>query len=192
MPFIKKVTRANFVPSASISITFPANKTYNSNLLELNYTADYALTENKLIVYSVDGGANVTIYNKHSYFPQLSEVISEQAILPELSDGSRHLEVYAEGEGPPGYAQVYFTIDNTPPAISNLSVENKTYYSTDIQLNFSVNETASQISYSLDNQANVTINGNTTLTGLIEGSHNLTVYIEKIILNDFHAPVHSE
>jgi hypothetical protein len=173
MPFIK-MARANFVPAAEISITVPANKTYNSNSLVLNYTVYFTLTKNKLIVYSIDGGANVTIFSKHS--SQFYEIICEQAILPELSDGSHHLEVYAEGEGAPGYAQVYFTIDATSPTISNLSIENKTYYSTDIPLNFTVNETISQISYSIDNQANITINGNTTLIGLIEGSHNIAVY----------------
>jgi len=72
--------------------------------------------------------------------------------------------------------QVHFTIDAAPPAISNLSVENQTYYSADIPLNFTVNEASSQISYSIDNQANVTVNGNTTLVGLVEGSHCLVVY----------------
>lgn len=64
--------------------------------------------------------------------------------------------------------QVYFSIllvDKTPPVISNLTIENKTY-TAEIPLNFSLNEIASQISYSLDNQANVTILGNTTLAGL--------------------------
>jgi hypothetical protein len=60
--------------------------------------------------------------------------------------------------------------------ISDLSVKNATYNTSDIPLNFSVNENVSQTSYCLDNQANVTVNGNTTLAGLARGTHSLVVY----------------
>jgi hypothetical protein len=43
-------------------------------------------------------------------------------------------------------------------------------------LNFTVNQPLSWMGYSLDNSDNVTINGNTTLTGLRAGTHNLSVY----------------
>ena len=43
-------------------------------------------------------------------------------------------------------------------------------------LNFTVNEAVTLVSYSLDGQSNVTVAGNTTLTGLSVGAHNLTVY----------------
>jgi hypothetical protein len=66
--------------------------------------------------------------------------------------------------------------DSTPPNISNLSIENKTYNATDIPLNFTVNESISQATYSLDGKDNVTIAGNTTLIGLSVGAHNLTIY----------------
>ena len=65
---------------------------------------------------------------------------------------------------------------STPPAITNLSIENKTYSTQDIPLNFNVNENASKVAYSLDGKDNVTIAGNCTLTGLSVGAHNLTVY----------------
>jgi len=66
--------------------------------------------------------------------------------------------------------------DTTPPAISIASPENKTYTTTDVPLNFTVTESVSWIAYSLDGQANVTVTGNTTLTGLSDGSHSLKVY----------------
>ena len=56
------------------------------------------------------------------------------------------------------------------------SPENKTYSSSDVELDFSLNGSASQISYSLDGQKNVTIAGTSTLTGLLSGEHSLTVY----------------
>lgn len=67
-------------------------------------------------------------------------------------------------------------MDTAPPAISVLSPENKTYTTPSILLTFTVDEPTSWIGYSLDDQPNVTITGNTTLTGLSGGSHNITVY----------------
>jgi N-acetylneuraminic acid mutarotase len=66
--------------------------------------------------------------------------------------------------------------DTTPPTISFVSPENETYTVTDVPLTFTVSEPTSWIGYSLDGQAIVTIAGNTTLTGLSDGSHSLTVY----------------
>lgn len=115
-----------------------------------------------------------------------------------ISEGPQWLEVYAVGEAfsytgyeikgslnlieyfdfykVVGSSKVNFTIDTTPPNISVLSVKNKTYYTSDIPLNFTVNEAPSQITYVLDGQENVTIAGNTTLSGLAEGAHNVTIY----------------
>jgi parallel beta-helix repeat protein len=66
--------------------------------------------------------------------------------------------------------------DTTPPNISVISSENKTYTVSNVSLTFVVSETASWIGYSLDAQAIVTIAGNITLTGLSDGTHSLTVY----------------
>ena len=66
--------------------------------------------------------------------------------------------------------------DTTPPNISILSDETKTYATADVSLTFTVDESVSWMGYSLDGQANVTISGNTTLYGLPDGSHSLIVY----------------
>jgi len=66
--------------------------------------------------------------------------------------------------------------DTTPPTISILFPENKTYTVNDVPLNFTVDELTSWIGYSLDGQINVTIAGNTTLFDLEEGSHSILVY----------------
>ena len=66
--------------------------------------------------------------------------------------------------------------DTTPPTISIVSPENKTYIAKDVPLTFTVSKSTSWIGYSLDGQANVTITGNTTLTGLPDGPHSLVVY----------------
>jgi N-acetylneuraminic acid mutarotase len=79
--------------------------------------------------------------------------------------------IYATNEQytPFGYGTV-------PPTIRVVSPENKTYVSSNVSLAFTVNKPASWVGYSLDSQDNVTITGNTTLVGLANGSHNITVY----------------
>jgi len=67
-------------------------------------------------------------------------------------------------------------VDTAPPLISVSSPQNKVYNNSSVPLTFSTNEPASRISYSLDNQDNVTVAGNTTVSGLPNGNHNLTVY----------------
>ncbi len=62
------------------------------------------------------------------------------------------------------------------PAISVVSPENKTYVSSNVSLAFTVNKPALWMGYSLDSQDNVTITGNTTLSGISNGLHNVTVY----------------
>jgi hypothetical protein len=51
-----------------------------------------------------------------------------------------------------------------------------TFNSTSVDLSFFVDEPTPRIAYSLDEQANVTVAGNTTLTDLPVGGHNVTVY----------------
>jgi hypothetical protein len=64
-----------------------------------------------------------------------------------------------------------------PPELHVLSPENKTYTSNDVQLVLTVNRPTNWIGYSLDGQANVTITGDTELSGLAEGAHGLVVYV---------------
>jgi hypothetical protein len=53
---------------------------------------------------------------------------------------------------------------------------NKTFDTSNIPLNFTVDDPFSQVAYSLDGQENVTVFGNATLTDLSNGEHNVTVY----------------
>ena len=71
---------------------------------------------------------------------------------------------------------VYFVVDTVPPQVSVLDLDNKAFSVSEVPLDFIINETTSKIIYSLDGQENVTITGNTTLTGLSSGAHALTVY----------------
>jgi hypothetical protein len=76
-----------------------------------------------------------------------------------------------------GFSSVVFTVDLTPPTISVLPVENKTYYTSDVPLTVATNEVLSKIAYSIDGHENVTIAGNTTLTNLPLGEHNIAIYL---------------
>jgi hypothetical protein len=72
-------------------------------------------------------------------------------------------------------SSVNFTID-TVPIVSFLSFENTALNVSEVPLNFTVNQAFSNATYSLDGQQNVAISGNTTLTGLPNGDHNITVF----------------
>jgi hypothetical protein len=139
------------------------------------------------INYQLDGNfSDPVIVNSDLAFP-----LDYSVNLTNLTDGVHSLKVYAHASGwviqiscaheyqvPINSSSntVYFTVDTTSPRITILSLENQTYYTSNVPLNFTVNEVTTQISYSLDGQNNVTLTGNTTLTGLSNGLHNVTVY----------------
>jgi hypothetical protein len=68
-----------------------------------------------------------------------------------------------------------FTVE-APPKISALSIENKTYQFNSLPLVFNVNGSYAKLDYSLDNLANTTISGNSTLTDISYGSHSIVVH----------------
>ncbi|MCW4028463.1 MAG: hypothetical protein NWE92_02300 [Candidatus Bathyarchaeota archaeon] len=68
---------------------------------------------------------------------------------------------------------VNFTVRTNP----NLTYsQNATFNDSNFALTFTVDHPVSELSYSLDGQELVQITGNTTLTGLPNGQHNVTVY----------------
>jgi hypothetical protein len=69
-----------------------------------------------------------------------------------------------------------FGYGSVPPAISIDSPRSIDYSSNELSLNFTTNKPVTSIAYSLDGQRNITISGNSTLTGLSSSQHNITVY----------------
>lgn len=67
--------------------------------------------------------------------------------------------------------------NDLPSAITIGSPENITYYESSVSLDFSSKDPLSWIGYRLDNGGIVEVAGNTTITGLSLGSHNLTLYV---------------
>jgi hypothetical protein len=89
-----------------------------------------------------------------------------------------------DSEGNNGFADspnIRVQIQPVPSAqplnISFIAPENKTYATNSVYLNFTLENTYSKIAYSLDGQANQTITGNSTISGLTNGAHNMTVYV---------------
>jgi hypothetical protein len=73
-------------------------------------------------------------------------------------------------------APVNFTVISTTPSISIIEPKNTTYNASSVVLNFTVDKPTSWLAYSLDNEANVSVSENTTLSGLPNGLHHITVY----------------
>jgi len=64
----------------------------------------------------------------------------------------------------------------TNPIITFSSHQNNTVETSDSLLNFTVDHPVTEMAYCLDGQKSIHISGNTTLTGLSNGQHNVTVY----------------
>jgi hypothetical protein len=155
-----------------ISLFFPANVTYTVNALPLNFTI------NEVAVwkgYSLDGQANVTI--------------DENTTLTDLADGLHSIVLYAnDSVGNMGASSpVSFTVDTVAPTVAILSPDSVTYTSADVPLTFTVSDGVSWMGYALDLTANVTIGGNTTLLGLSDGGHQVTVYANDTVGNMGHS-----
>ena len=75
----------------------------------------------------------------------------------------------------------YFDVEDTiPPITTIISPTTQTYHTTSVPLEYKVNEETQWMQYSLDGGANVTLSGNTTLTGLTKTTHTLTIYAKDL------------
>jgi hypothetical protein len=174
--------------SSGVTLFSPLNRTYNSRYLYLNFSFACGLGIKYSLSYDVDGKYGGPMPYVVSNPDELHVVYYATGlmILPELSEGSHSLTVNllaapSSNHIKPSYSDtVYFSIDLTPPNVTILSPVNKAYTVANITearipLDFTVDENVSQIAYSLDGQNDTLIAGNTTLTGLSIGSHNVTV-----------------
>ena len=99
-----------------------------------------------------------------------------KAYWPSGTQFGRNTELYVDSNGN-GSAIIQANYEITPPTIEILSPQNHTYTSNSVPLTFTLYDYSpiSWISYSLDNQPNTTITGNTTLT-VEDGTHRIVVY----------------
>jgi hypothetical protein len=192
-----KADSADFIRfSSGVTIFSPLNRTYNSKFLTLNFTIACGWGIQYSLNYSVDGKYEGPMPYVIKNPEELHVVYYGTGLveLPELSEGAHSLTVYLgtsinNDHIRPLYVDtVNFAIDLTPPNISLLSPMNKTYTVANITeakipLEFTVNENASKVAFSLDGQDDILIAGNTTLTGLSVGLHNVTVYAQDLAGN---------
>lgn len=174
-----------------ISIIFPENKSYLSNgQICLNFSVNKPFLWAR---YSLDNQANIT-------------VLGNQTMFPFLPPGSHSITMYAvdsEGNTAASDTIEFYTVFRSEgylplpinPVVSVISPQNATYGENTIPLTFTLNKlipldslmprfpNVSWVGYSLDGQNNITITGNTTLTGLPNGAHNVTVYAKDIYGN---------
>ena len=192
--------RANPWPGikSKIIISSPQNATYNGNIITVNCYVGYNW-EICSVFYSLDGQGMSSVTNQAvisreeangGKSPSVTRTTLKCSVaLSNLAEGWHEITFYLVAKGKfnlifESYergdiiesASTAFKIDNTPPEVSVLSPVNKTYDSPEVPMNFTVNEVVMLIKYSLDKGENVTITGNTNLTGLRNGEHNVRVY----------------
>ena len=162
-------------------IISPLNQTtYNTTQVPLTYAINQEILWS---YYSIDSPDDSNLKNFDGNITLLG-----------LSEGQHELRLYVTAnltsETNPAYEQpryhttaqtIVFYIDTTAPKVTNLSVNGTD--SGDMLLGFTVDTETSWVGYSLDNQANVTVNGDAVLKDLPAGSHNVTVYAKDIAGN---------
>jgi len=132
------------------------------------------------ITFTINGTPQTTPYTESllegSYTLEMPETHGEYVWSHWLEDGDTNRIKTVTMNTDISLTAVFTPLDTTPPTISIVSPENKTYTVEDVPLTFTMSESTSWIGYSLDGQANITIAGNTTLTGLSDGMHSLVFY----------------
>ncbi len=185
-----------------ISVNSPANNTYfNANEVQVNFSVtrpkewemtmsapDWKISQK---LQSVSIHVDSKLYQSITVNNDLSSAsFIYFSSLTNLTDGEHNITIrayasafeYAQWYYKPksstvsNSSTIHFTVDTSPPAVTVLELESKKYLESEVHLNFTINEPVSKISYVLDGQENVTIAGNCTLTNLLYGEHNITVF----------------
>jgi len=138
---------------------------------EGNYWSNYKGSGNKV------GTTPYQVYGDYHYF---DGAIREDTMVNCGQDNHPLLNLFnvdSVNVALPEWAS-HLVIEISPPRIAILLLENQTYNQCSVPLGFSLNKPVLWMGYSLDGQENVTVAGNTTLAGLANGNHNVTVYAE--------------
>ncbi|MDI9578909.1 MAG: hypothetical protein QM398_12345 [Thermoproteota archaeon] len=189
----------------NIQILSPQNNDTSNNPIQLHFYVHASINvygDFGDIGYSID---EEDVYRVNEIYRKTRQQHGDSALgefqvnitLPILEQGQHTLTAYY-GYQIPGtpnnpsleryevfaYSTVEFTVKNkdaTPPEITVESPTHNTTYTEQVQLTFTLNETATWTGYSIDGNETVTIHGNNynvTLADLTEGTHNITVYAQ--------------
>jgi len=186
---------------ANINVLFPINGIYKTNSLSLSvnfttyatglYDGGPRYENTRMFTYTLDEKEthNITITRQNVGGAPGADVFFEgEESLNDLTEGLHNLTVRAVFIYSPfpyswlsdityeSKLTVFFRVDTVPQNITIVKPENTTYTPSEVPLSCFIDEPASWVGYSLDGQENVTIAGNTTLTSLPYGEHNVTIY----------------
>ena len=205
MPYPPGGSWAKSLPIASIGQTILVTGQLGSRILMYNTTYD-SWSEGPLGPSFIDDGvgaatngvnASIRFYimgyspqASYAYDPQTGTWTNTSAIHNQRSEFGLAVVndvIYAIGGFTTGANEAYFPLEygtpdptyvlkNYPPNIMIEQSLNQTYGNSSVSLAFFVDKPVNWTGYSLDGQQNVTIVGNTTLTGLSSGVHEVTIY----------------
>ena len=177
----------------TLDVTMPESNSVSLDISEIYYVPSWQHETNgqSIKIYAAQGSNSLTNVPEGPRWLEVYAVATASAYVSGHEIEGIHYTTYFVIYKITSSSVVKFTIDITAPRILSVSVENKTYFTSDVPLNVIVNEPVSQVIYSLDGQRNVTAAGNTTLTELPEGEHNLTVTVLDTAGNTGNsAPIH--
>jgi hypothetical protein len=155
------------------------NAIYHNNFMSQTFSATQAGVSNSSNVWDIGypGGGNYW-KDYHKKYPNATEIDSSGIGNTSYVIDGQNIDRYPLMEA---FNSTFFELQTTPPKISIKSPKNQAYNESSVLLDFSVDvvsavKAVNWTGYSLDGQQNVTITGNTILTGLSSGLHNVTVY----------------
>jgi hypothetical protein len=151
----------NYYPGDSPGNLIPQNSNSAGGYTILSIPATFPLGEIDFQVQTLLWHTIQVFVYDHPLAPQMGGHYEDRYTLDRTSEWSNTQTV---------------TYTTPAPIVTILSLQQENFSDSDVPLNFAVDKPVSQIEYSLDGRENVTTTGNTTLTGLSNGYHNVTVY----------------
>lgn len=159
------------------SQTYPGLGVYS--LIQIS-DGNYAMTGDRACLLITDPSGSILWNETYDSVTEPQKWFTRAYSLVEMSANDFAMAGASNIFGNGGYDVDLITVtlktDVTPPTITVLSPENKTYVSSNVPLTFYSNQPVQWMGYSIDRGLNATITGNTTLPQLPDGFHNITVY----------------
>jgi hypothetical protein len=179
-----------FLLAPAIIIYSPAPIIYTNTSIPLSIVVRVLHDSPEIVsvLYCVDNKSNVTLTNltrtDNVWFDpnKWGSEFYVTSVMENLAEGNHTLEAYSQdAAGKEMSFSVEFTINTQykyPEALI-LSPQNKTYTTTEVPLTWTCDEQIVSADYYLDPAlyGSTTLPGNTTLTGLSNGTHTITVYV---------------
>ncbi len=155
--------------AGKVNFTFGSEPTsYNftdNGIYEVQFSADWNNVTNATKISPLN--------EQNSYLPPGDPQTPEPQPTPTPTPSPTPIQVF-----PQTIPTIYSSprLDTRAPTIVIASPKNKTYSDADVPLTFTVSESTSLISYSIDGEANVEVSGETILPRLPDGGHSIVVY----------------